>query len=279
MVLSGDLGASGDAGDLTVARNFLFQPPTPGRPPYAVGPTRGTLGALGKPVVLLPGNHDRYGPLLAVPPYAPGDATFDAVFGAAWGARQGVQELWRGSKDGVSLVLLGADFTLRPGDLGDGGSVWFGPSWPGLLSVWHYGRGRVYDEPLQALQALTRKARKESSSCVVLWVVHFEPDSGRRELELLDDHRLVQAAAEEHVPIILCGHTHHSRVRPLAGGVSAAYVCGTTTQYYVRPPDTNALHILEIDTTENPAAPPAVNCFRYAYNPVRKTFLRDAAFP
>lgn len=278
LLLSGDLGATGSAGDLGFAQRFLSAPPMPGLAPYAAGPTRSTLRSIGKPVVVLPGNHDRYGPLLSSPPYPPGDATFDAMF-PSWSAGQGAQELWRHTRTGVTLVLLGADFTLRPSDLGGSGPSALISALPLFFSVWHYGRGRVYDEPLGRLRDLTRKVRQEAQPCVVLWAVHFEPETTNTGLELLGDQLLVQAAAEEHVPAILCGHTHRSRVRALAGGITTAYVCGTTAQYYVGPHNANAIHVLDIDTPADCSAPPTITCRRYTYDSVRKGFLLDPHFP
>ena len=277
-VLSGDLGATGDPADLGVAQAFLSHPPAPGKAPYAAGATHGTLQSLGKPVVVLPGNHDRYGPVFAVPPYTPGHVVFDGIF-PLWYVGQGAQELFRRTRQGMTLVLLGADFTLRPGDLGGVGPTTFVSAWTSLFSIWHYGRGRVYDGTLQALRTLTQKVRQECQPCVVLWVVHFEPESTKAGLELLDDQLLVQAATEEQVPAIFCGHTHQSRLRPLAGGASTAYVCGTTTQFYVQPPDTNAVHMLQIDVPDDSPAQPVITCQRYAYDPIRKGFVIDPNFP
>jgi hypothetical protein len=148
-----------------------------------------------------------------------------------------------------------------------------------LLSVGHYGRGRVYDEPLRVLRDLTRQVRKECPGCIVLWVVHFEPESAKGGLELLNDQALVQAATQEQVPAILCGHTHRSLVKPVGGGTTEVFVCGTTTQYFVQPPDTKCLHILQIDTAAVPFTPPTISCVRYNFNPVKKGFFRDPNFP
>src|SRR5262249_32409566 len=103
-------------GGLTCTLDDWTNSLTPGA--HVAGPLRATLRSLGKPVALLPGNHDRYGPLLSLPPYPPGNPAFDGVFGGSWQAGQGAQALWSRTKGGMTLVLLGADFTLRAGDWG-----------------------------------------------------------------------------------------------------------------------------------------------------------------
>jgi hypothetical protein len=137
----------------------------------------------------------------------------------------------------------------------------------------------VYDEPLLELRDLTHKVRQKLQPCVVLWAVHFEPESTNIGLELLGNQLFVQAAAEGHVPAILYGHTHRSRVRALVGGITTAYVCGTTPQYYVGPHNANALHVLDMDTPQDCSAPPTITCRRYAYDAVRKGFLLDPHSP
>lgn len=156
---------------------------------YLVARGNPTLQAAGRPIVLIPGNHDRYTSFRF-----PGGKRFDTVFGGHWTVGQGAQELWVRQRGGETLVLLGADLTLRRHDLGS--------SPLGFL-----GRGRAYLKRLAQLCSLTQQARTRYPGCAALWVIHFEPAAPDSWLQLLDER--LQAAALQQNPVdgILCGHT------------------------------------------------------------------------
>jgi 3',5'-cyclic AMP phosphodiesterase CpdA len=86
LVLSGDLAMTGGLKDLRAALTFLDRPAVTG---YLDARGHPTLQAAGRPLVLIPGNHDRYTPY-----HFPGGRNFDTAFGAYWSAGQGAQELW-----------------------------------------------------------------------------------------------------------------------------------------------------------------------------------------
>lgn len=218
VLVSGDLATTGYAFDLQTAHEYLFSPAVRG---YLNAQNRPTLQTTGKPTVVIPGNHDRFGSN-----HLPGDHNFDAQFGAAWSAGQGAQVLFNQSIGGVQFVLIGADFSLRAGDLG--GAIYGMPL--GFL-----GRGRVYPNRLQQLVALTQQQRRTFKDCVVIWVIHFEPDQANSSLELLDEQLVAQALhqldrAGVEVDAILCGHTHETNVNKIFGNANV-YVSGTATQY------------------------------------------------
>src|SRR5262249_39053939 len=153
---------------------------TPGA--HVAGPLRATLRSLGKPVALLPGNHDRYGPLLSLPPYPPGNPAFDGVFGGSLQAGAGAPAVLCGGHGGMAGGAARCRFPAAGRGLG-ALSVWF-VSFGGVFSLGHYGQGRVYGDGLQRLRELTREARAQFRPCLVLWVVHFEPQAVKWGLNL-----------------------------------------------------------------------------------------------
>ncbi|HEY7310583.1 MAG TPA: metallophosphoesterase [Gemmataceae bacterium] len=253
--LSGDVATTGDPGDLRPAHRFLHAPAAAG---YLSVKNRPTLQAANKPIVLLPGNHDRFGSF-----HLPGKTSFDKVFAQDWKARQGCQLLWMGQRRGAALALIGVDFSLRPRDAG---SVYGGLPLLGFL-----GQGRIYAARLQRLRLLTRSVQQKYPGCTLLWGMHFEPSAADPSLALLDDHLLSQALQQERVAAILCGHTHAGRIKDFAG--TPVYVCGTTTQY--ASVQGNHFHVLEIDI--RPSAPARLKLISFRYDPASGQFIAETA--
>jgi 3',5'-cyclic AMP phosphodiesterase CpdA len=251
IVLSGDLATTGDPADLRAARRYITAPAVSG----AVSTwNRPTLQAAQKPIVWIPGNHDRFRRF-----HFPGGTNFDRAFGDCWRARQGAQCLWVGKREEATLVLLGVDFTLRASDLG--GGLHFG------FLLGFLGQGRVYPRRLQALRRETQHARRRFPGCAVVWVLHFEPDSPHSFLALLDDHLLANALTQEAVAAVLCGHTHRSDVAKRFAN-TPVFVCGTTTQHAA--PFGNGFLLLEF--TVQPGQPTTITCRDYRYDAVTGRF-------
>jgi hypothetical protein len=232
ILVSGDICNTGYRRDLLRGLRFLDGPAVSNNIYDAHHDA--TLGFLNPGCTLvLPGNHDRY---RRIPVYFPGGTAFDAVFGAHW--RGGFHGVWAWCVPNVvrNLVIVGADFALGRRDFGR-----FHYSLPGWL-----GQGRVNAKTLQDLVNATRKLRLAQASgtgCapLILWAVHFDPFASDGSLQLLESGKLVEAAQAEHVPIILAGHTHETKVKPTAkmtgilppAGTARAIMaitCGTTAQ-------------------------------------------------
>ncbi len=251
IVVSGDLATTGDRGDLMIAREFIDGVPAPDQ---AYWTSRfPTLRGAGKPIVVIPGNHDRYGSVWATPrwnwsgwknwsvvnidrPYESGAGIFDDVFGSFWNAGQGVQELWRDASDGASVVLIGADFTLPPRDAAN--QPPFG----------YLGRGRTSQSLIDELIAKTNSARETHPGCAVFWVIHFKPGLPADHVLLLcDDNLLLDAAAtakDAGVVGVLCGHTHEKSAMSDVGGLPL-YLCGTSAQ--CRASEGNYINLINAD--------------------------------
>jgi 3',5'-cyclic AMP phosphodiesterase CpdA len=257
IVLSGDLGTTGAFPDLLLARHFVTA--AVGRD-YRSLAGYPTLAASGKEVLVIPGNHDRFGPPLHL--FPPGDTQFDQVFGGYWTARQGAQQFEPLTKDDATLVLVGADLTLDAGDSGD---------WAG---VGHLGRGRAYPRRVARLLQLTEQAQARHGPCVVLWVIHFEPRAQDELLSLLDEQALASALRRTDVAAVLCGHTHlQSREKRFAD--TRFFVCGTSTQHYA--PVGNYLQLIEIDVAPGSARPMRIDFTSYSFQrrPGQSGFFED----
>jgi 3',5'-cyclic AMP phosphodiesterase CpdA len=76
IVLSGDLATTARKPDLDKVRHLIETVPAEG---YWDEDGHPSLRAAGKRVLIVPGNHDRFGPLRGLRPYPPGDETFDGV--------------------------------------------------------------------------------------------------------------------------------------------------------------------------------------------------------
>jgi 3',5'-cyclic AMP phosphodiesterase CpdA len=252
VVISGDLASTGDLGDLDRVATLLDAPV---HQDYVDRDGRPTLQATGRPVILIPGNHDRFG---APPLHSPGNAKFDHVLFKYWTGGQTAKRLWSIERGDAGLTLLGADLTLHNDEIGDG--------------PWGYlGQGRAYSSVIDKLSALTRAEREAAPRTIVLWVIHFDPTIDYpRSLVLLDGELLANAVSRERVPAILCGHTHVNGVRRFAG--STVYNCGTTTQAFA--PHGNFLSFIELDWPPGAAAP-TVAAVPFRFDRGRKVFVGD----
>lgn len=207
VVVTGDLSTTGLNGDLNLARNFIMD----GKVPITWNSELQQYDAIAEqfPVILMPGNHDRY--KIA---FTPGGKEFESVFGNDWQAGQNfvVQhagEKVRGvclEKNGKSLYILCADFTLQ--SVVDA-SVKGVPS----NSLSYIGQGCVTQKVLDNLVGETNKIKALSADNVVIWATHFPPQYPEidERLELTDGKKLSEAAKSSGVFLLISGHTHEDR--------------------------------------------------------------------
>lgn len=247
VLVSGDLATTGDVQDLTLALTFLTAVPSDGD--YHTPEGLPTLAAAGKPILLLPGNHDRFGPAWKL--YPGGNTRFDDLFGNYWRAGRGAQVLWAGQRDGAHLALVGADFCLAAGDNA------------GLAVYGHFGRGHVTEEVTDPLVALTQEVRQQHPHGVILWVIHFEPDAAENTLALYDpDGLLGEAVAQARPDAILCGHTHLASTEKQFAN-ARVFVSGTTTQWYA--PYGNYLQVVEANIDPADGTSPQLRFIPFQY--------------
>ena len=269
ILITGDLATVGYTPDLTRAHAYVHAPglpaPLPGQPPWAWAPWLSasgfpTLEPAGAPVVLLPGNHDRFdGWRLHA-----GGATFDGIFHADWDGRRKAQTLIVLQLGRENLAIIAADFTLQRDADAD---VATGGRWADM------GQGKVYPAVLQALIQETQVQRAQYELLGVVWALHFPPEWVGMDpaLRLVDDQLLATASAGG-VTHLFSGHTHEPRQYPLASNPAVQVYCaGTATQYCAPPPNANTLHPLEIDVDSGTIT--AVRWTTLRWDAVRKDFV------
>lgn len=254
ILVTGDLACSGYRADLQAAHHMLTSQATH---TWRTASGEPTLQFVQPLIRLLPGNHDRYRrqPLM----FRPGGIVFDSVFANFWSVGQSAQALCYISRGSRTLLVLGADFSLRRGDKGE--RFW--------CIAGRYGQGKVYDDPIKELRSLTHLWRQhfansgDDRNAAILWAVHFDPFTTDATLQLLESGELARAAADDGIRAILCGHTHESKVKPLSQK-TAVYACGSTTQSHS--PQGNDCQIIQIELADDPTRDPdtiRVTWYRY----------------
>jgi 3',5'-cyclic AMP phosphodiesterase CpdA len=159
------------------------------------------------PFAVMPGNHDRYGPDMA-----PGGRVFDQHFGTWWTAGEKRMQVLLAlpSLASPTVVVLGADFSLPAGDLGD-------------TNLGNLGEGRVLTVVTDALEAETKAW--QAKGVAVAWASHFpprfpdevdgpicvDPPNVSSQIKLLQPDFLIKAAIRAGVKHLFCGHTHRQR--------------------------------------------------------------------
>lgn len=225
ILITGDLANWGDSESLKAAYEFVTSEPVRG---WHDASRRPTLRGSQVPVHLLPGNHDRYGP------WGYGGTSgilFDEVFPEYWDVGQSVSAFILGEALGIVM----GDLTLT--------TMLHGTSLPG--GVW--GQGKAYVERIAFLKAKTELLRARHPDLAIIWAVHFAPafEGLPMSLALIDDGRLIAAAAEMGVHQILCGHTHEQRHYKVGPGESVTVFCvGSASQ---PSPEANTLHLFDIE--------------------------------
>ena len=109
--------------------------------------------------------------------------------------------LWKSDRKvgGERLAIIGVDCSL----------VERGEASPAR----HYlGQGKVTSALLDELARLALALKAEDSQVAILLAVHFSPrHPGESErLRLIDEDRLIQAAADLEIGHVLCGHYHEA---------------------------------------------------------------------
>lgn len=227
VVITGDLANRGDANSLSSAFGFVDHPVSEKYMDHLAQPT---LRGYGCPIWLLPGNHDRYDQFAGA--VGAGGREFDTVFSKFWNVGQG-----------ACSFTLGGDFGIVLGDL----TLSRIADAKGALSS--LGQGRAYPERIWAMEAATLLLRARHPEIAVVWAVHFAPaftglDS---KLRLLEDDRLLEAAAQLGIRHILCGHTHEPRFYcPVAWPIEILCT-GSAAQRGDHP---NTIHLVEIEVSK-----------------------------
>src|SRR4030042_1128727 len=219
IIISGDIAITGTKKDLKHAME-LFKTSANPHPtghwetPWLNYDGEPTFQIFNKPIIIVPGNHDRYDNRLALP-----GELFYRYFESYWTAGTGGIQLTLlpNSEDPV-LAIICSDFTLD--------SILHATQPMG-----HFCQGKVYDDRLKELVRLTETVAFSYPSCAVVWMIHFAPkfrDSQKFQehlgnlkglaklkvrlmeglTKLIDDGKLAEEAGKLGIRYIFCGHTH-----------------------------------------------------------------------
>ena len=245
VIITGDLATTGGQADVQAAHDFVHTPPS-SAVPYKTLSGRPTLhNPENVNVYLIPGNHDRYDGAAMLP----GGKEFDKLFGAGgtkeWPAGQSAHLIDVLKDGGVSLALIGGDFSLR--------------SAAHVTNPAHVlGAGRAYAHVIREMENLTDQVRGRHKQVEVVWLTHFPPrfPSAPALLPLLNEGRLVRAAFGKKINYLLAGHTHaedrYVILNPqhlLYGGHAVDVLCGGTATEHRLPHSTDprTAHLLEFN--------------------------------
>ena len=159
IIISGDLADIGWHHDLNPALDFIDSPGNSySDQPWLNSHRLPTLQSCGKPIIIVPGNHDRFVNYSGKP-----GSEFDIFFSSFWTTGLGgVQEYFLPDSARPLLAIICADFSLeRVIDC----SVLRG----------HWGQGKVYQNRLIKLTEKTNLINSLHPSIAVIWVIHFAP--------------------------------------------------------------------------------------------------------
>lgn len=287
IVLSGDLAATGSEKNVELATTIVNATPDSTRPGTSIAPTKTKASFswrgkeylpclrqssnLATPILIVPGNHDRYDGRTG----KPGGQNLERFTGDDWDFGDGTRVqspefmAWnnrnpkvkvlfeRASGDKESpVVLIGADLSLNclSHDLS-----WNPLTWLRSSPVSYLGQGCAYQSICERLQECSRMVADSSASdTTIVWVIHFDPRETSGSLKLRQHENLSNATrqlADEGVAVraIMCGHTHRTFIAKnrddnapswFANSTIGLTVCGTTTQYFTK--GGNWFHLVKI---------------------------------
>ncbi len=250
LVITGDLASTGDQNDIKAAFAYCTDAAT--GIPYRTSARHPTLAPASPRII--PGNHDKYG---TMPLCYPTSNQFEVLFQShkltlpsKYASNTGrVYKIWDSAVVGQRhVVVIGADLTLQS----------FLASRPNRANSGWFGQGRLYPDVLTDLIQMTRTEQKASVSAgdpmpLIVWAVHFDPFTASGDLELIGSRNLVHAADKCGVSIVLGGHSHEPKIKPLSRFCNA-YICGSTMQDQNQ--HGNFFQILEIQVPEDPLNEP-----------------------
>ena len=234
ILVTGDLATTGEEIDLREAAELSLGTP---KERWLTGAMRPTLQGAQLPVIVLPGNHDRFDGPTAVPPFwASGGRNFDAHF-EDWRSVSAVAFTLKAPLPQTdALTVVCGDLTLIEDADADG--LW------GRL-----GQGCAYETVLARMVELSSKARSFGPTAV-LWAVHFPPQFPGEDavMRLLNAESLLKKATSVGVSHILSGHTHQPLVyKPVKFPTVEVHCAGTACS--LSSPTANAFHSRSFEVT------------------------------
>jgi 3',5'-cyclic AMP phosphodiesterase CpdA len=217
ILVSGDISATGCNKDLSHSRDSTTPYQFRINEPWVSHKRIPTLqpNEFNKPIILVPGNHDRYANVSGWP-----GKRFDAYFSSFWKAGVGgVQASFLPDEKAPVLAIICADFSLE--------KPWHSSR---FRAGGHWGQGKVYSDRLDSLVRETRRVSESFSGCAIVWMIHFAPKFEDHKdfddtLLLLRSDSLIQEAERYRIRYIFCGHTHEHADYPPSGSHTITVHC------------------------------------------------------
>ena len=236
VLITGDIATTGESCDLAAARNYFegYVSEEWGTIlPESLSPM---IGPGLPPLVMMPGNHDRY----SGKTYSPSSREFENVFGPLWDFSATAADSWHGSHKFVRTTFLSKSKSLLALCRVDFSLTDLCQVQDNILG--HLGQGKVRRKsdangPLDALDELIAQTEKATAlkadgyEVSIVWCVHFPPQYPGipNALKLIDEDDLLAAAKKFDIRLILSGHTHKFETYVVNQGRTKVVCCGTTT--------------------------------------------------
>ena len=212
VLVTGDLAHTGREEDLKRALKFIEAPNPLSRQPWkGNGLNEDNIGALSnKQIIVMPGNHDRFGEH----DRKPQDVNFDLVFKSYWQAGARIRAKFGalrrdGDSSGISIICVDFSFSdIRQVTFEAKKTVFsrFNP----FKRYSFLGKGKVTKKIIAELERATHIMRRQHPGNIVVWAVHFSLDCKDRSLELERKHLLEASIKKMGIPFIISGHVHKS---------------------------------------------------------------------
>ncbi|MBF0519027.1 MAG: metallophosphoesterase [Nitrospirae bacterium] len=258
IIVSGDVVSVAYKDNLVLAKSF-FETDTGlvHNREWLYSESKPTLASCQKPVIIMPGNHDKFKGILGFPVKKP----FENVFKKYWKSDR-IQVYKLPSENDPQLGIVCVDLTLNS----------FIDS---TVLGGHFGQGRLYDDEIEDLKNITKKTKEMSA---VTWMIHFAPCVEEHfeledieEMRLLNSETLIKTARELGIRYIFCGHTHIHHNYMVSKDIEVL-CCGTTACVEGNKVDTTMfLHEIDIDGLDITS----INSKRVNYDIVRQEFTYD----
>jgi DNA repair exonuclease SbcCD nuclease subunit len=246
IIVTGDLVVYGaNEGDLKLVHDFFCSPFSSTE--WLNSRNKPTLMGCERPIIVLPGNHDRFSSLAAdYPTYA-----FDRIFSSFWKEEfSSINIVLLPNPSEPILAIISADFSLSKAD-------------DAITYKGRYGQGRVYEDRLEVLAEKSRECKQ--SGIAVLWAIHFAPEFEKKvsiaekHNDLIDAENLIKKARGEGISHIICGHTHldwdyssftDSSIKIYCAGSSSCKSNKIDTTIHIRSIDIIGGKIVDIETED-----------------------------
>lgn len=258
IVCTGDLSTTGLSADLSSALHYFARDPQWGQ--FLEQQIYDPLNDLGRSLVLMPGNHDRYKDGAG----AAGGVTFDLVFDRFWPAPEKQRVTWDVlQRDDGGLAIIAADFALNA----NSDVTETGPS--KQFKIW--GQGKCHDAVLAELEGTTVELRQNYPKLAVVWAIHFPPAgvTPDNHLALRECEKLKEAVDRRSIGLLLTGHLHRKLEHELSGCrlLGAGSCCAVDFESY------HWIHIVNIETHDGVITGLSRDDYKYSLD--EKMFVKD----